>query len=512
MPRYLHEVEGLQPLREIAREIGVVITARGGLPRRLLADLVLGSGSDEPDLFELTPFMADINLTHSGAAEQSAAIMGAINREVPMAQCFRWELRSETEDTEFRLARAYNAIVPLLHVSISTSAGIDDPLGARADLLTRNYRFVRNPAYTESPLYRANRDLEVFGALLYLRSVLEVDGAELPTQPSLDAVRATFEAARSWDTRGRLQESVHLRRRLHHLLKALGTATHSPNARALVEQSGLIEFVEFADADLGPDSPAGAPEISSSFTNAPIARNSDDLLVRRARFSADLGVNEHSAITASQHLRGDLFRLPSRIPFFVPVAAGAATESAGGIMATLSKDERLAEGIEPVRVSSWLRVAPGRARSIQSDGESANEMIHFALVDSPNGETGATVNDEDLSVLIVVRSGARRDSVLIAAPLATCTSRAFVTHPPTAARVRSFRLACGSLFEQLAGAPDRYPLHIAFMVAVRRIEDDVTTRDVGVADAPLDLGGNPADEKIVLMNQLQLKQREATTA
>jgi hypothetical protein len=465
MIRYLHDVAGLEPLQQIARNFEVVLAARGGVARRAYAHQLLRPDAPDPDLFDLTPFTSDIDLTHSGDASKTAEIMRAVYAGVPFAECFRWELKAVPEDDLAQRASAYNTIVPLHHVSLSTLTGFEDPLGARGDIVAQNYRYVRNPAYQQSPLYREYRDLEVFGAIRYLRAVLEIDVDELVDQPSGTAVAETFRDAASWDTRMRLQESAYLRTKLHSLLKALGAVTRSPSARSLLEPYGLIAFLTFADADLAGDEQS---TLRYDLNDPRLISQGRVRGVPRAPYLADIELGDVFAITESEHLGGDLYRLPSRVPFSLASAAGTANPDS--ILAGITNAERLAEGIEPLRLSSWIRVVPGRARSSERMDGVDNEMIHFAIIDRDLETSGSPVRDEDLGVLIIVRSAAHSDSVFVAAPLASCTSQPLITNPPSNARVLSFRLACGDLFEQLAGG-DRDSIHVAFMIAARRVEE-----------------------------------------
>src|SRR5881397_1392011 len=128
MIHYLHDVDGLEALEHIARKFGVVITARGELVRRLYTHALLRADAPTPDLFDLTPFTTGVDLTHSGGPRKTIPILRAILREVPLAECFRWELRSSPPDEAF--SRASSAPFPVHDVRLSSTWGFDDPSDA----------------------------------------------------------------------------------------------------------------------------------------------------------------------------------------------------------------------------------------------------------------------------------------------------------------------------------------------------------------------------------------------
>ena len=202
---------------------------------------------------------------------------------MPFAECFRWDIRSTSEASEARAARAYGPIVPAHAVTLGVRSSFVDPMNARADIEVGRYRFIRNPAYADSPPFAAGRDLEVFGAIRFLRLLCEDDAAGLPDAELLDAVRSAIVDAMSVDTLGRLQESAFLRMRLHASLKSLAVELRTPAARALAEVTRLRAFVAFVDGESSPE-PQPIAWAPSSETPSPPSRG-----VRPAPFRLDLG-------------------------------------------------------------------------------------------------------------------------------------------------------------------------------------------------------------------------------
>ena len=493
MIKHLHDVAGLEALERIARNHDVDLVARGGLARRLYA-LAVRQPTAKPDLFDLLPFTADIDLTHTGGPELTVTILRAIRREVPLAECFRWDVRPAEAAAESRLVRAYGPIVPLHAVTIGVRTGFEDSMNARNDLLNKRHRYVRNPAYRDSPRFQAGQDLEVFGAMRYLRTIFEDDAVDLTDMRALDEVRATFTEAASQDTLGRLQESADLRGRMHDLLKSIAVAARTQDARGLLEILGVRAFVAFVDGErevvVPPVEPPGVALAESA--DAP-----DSIVGRGARFRSDLDPSAISAITASDRLRGDLCRLPARIPFYWPTVPlpGRATNSP----LHLVRDEAFAApGIRTLRVSPWIALTPGKSASSRAEDGEINEMIHFALIADGDPGNEPSPPDEDVGVTMLFRRGIAPDAILVASPLATCVSRPYERVEGSPTTVRSFRLACGTLIERLLDSDEGGTLHVAFIVSARDVgeqdsdnawsesatpvvRDDFTTAPAGVA-------------------------------
>jgi hypothetical protein len=122
-------------------------------------------------------------------------------------------------------------------------------------------------------------------------------------------------------------------------------------------------------------------------------------------------------------------------------------------------------------VSGWIRLMPGRSGASTNGEDEPNEMIHLAYVEDAMGDAARTPPaDEDVSALLLLRGGAERNDVVVAAPLVTCVSRPYETPNGFTSRLVSLRLACGSAIDRMA-ARDEAATELAFMVAVRRVEE-----------------------------------------
>jgi hypothetical protein len=463
MIRHLHDVAGLEALEQIAREHDVDIIARGGLARRLFVLSVRQPDLTTPDLFELVPFTADIDLMHTGAPELTSRIMRAIRRAVPMAECFRWDLRSAAEAGDAGEARAYGPLVPIDAVTLGVRAGFDDPERARDDVDAGRHRYSRNPNYRNSPRYLEGRDLEVFGALRYLRTVLEDDTI---SDEVADVVRPTFQDAIGLDTLGRLQESVFLRARLHRLLKAITVEARTSYHRSAVGASGLRGFVDYVEG-VEPSREGGGPSAVAS----PESPRPSPGGVHHAPFRADLDLLPRRALTSSANIRGDLYRIPPQIGFMSPTPTGAFSQHFTPIHLLRSRAMQT-PGVHPLRVSTWVPVVPGDSRDARMDDGVANEMIHFALVDDGEASDPATSPaDEDIGVTMLFYRATITGTIEVAAPLATCVSRPYQFDDGTVSILRCFRAACGSLLDRMTRSDEGGTLHVGFVVSARSVQE-----------------------------------------
>jgi hypothetical protein len=470
MIRHLHPVSGLEPLEKIARELGIVISGTGDLARRLYSHELLTPSLPAPDLFELTPFTTCIELVHSGGAEVNDALRRAIMRELILPECFRWRIWSAEQDQRHRRASSYGPVVPVHDVRLSTHDGFDDPMNARGDIVAKTYRYVRNPLYRESPRFLANRDLEVFGAIGFLRTVIEAELSFGEGDATLLSLRDTFRDAMSWDTVARLQQSAALRARLHRIVREVRVAARTIAGRELIDRSEIAFFLSYVDGDgRTPMSLAARP----AATRAHVDSASESGRPPHARFLDDLELDERHALTVSDRIRGDLTRLPQHIELLTPDAL--ATGVAGQILQVVSHPSALADGIEMLRMSNWVRLTPGSRRARPDGASEPNEMIHFAYIDSGAAGAAAVATtapaDEDVSAVVLLRRDDDRHDVLVAGPLATCTSHAYEMPNTSSGRLVTLRLACGSAIERIVGAGDGAATHVAFMVAARRIEE-----------------------------------------
>ena len=458
MIRHLHDVAGLESLEQIAREHGVDIIASGGLARRLFTLAVREPEVTAPDLFDLVPFTADIDLTHTGASELTQRIMRAIREAVPMAECFRWELRSAAEAEESRAARAYAPVVPVHAVTLGVVAGFDDPLDARSDVEQRRHRYRRNPGYASSPRFLAGRELEAFGALRYLRTIFEDESYDVDVA-TIDVLRDTFlDEVSGGGTLRRLQGNPPLRGRLWRLQQALAVELRTPQARDVFEESMCRVYLDFV-----------AETLAGSAANGEGERQE----------VADLGLDAERALTASELLGETGFRLPSRVRFFPPRIAGSANETRSPFD-LLRHEEFQAPGVRFLRVSNWVAITPGVADADRMDDGVANEMIHFALLRGEERDEHELL-DEDIGMLVIFRRGLGAEGLQVASPLATCVSRPFVRGDGTTTSVRTIRAACGSLFDRLARDEEGGALKAAFVIVARDVSEDPGVTEIALS-------------------------------
>jgi hypothetical protein len=171
------------------------------------------------DLFDLTPFTADVDLLHSGPTSATAGVREYILWNVSNADCFRWEIRSEESQKIFNSALAYAPSVPARRISLGSN-GLLDPEGGVKDIEQRQFRYLRNRWYQISPLYMSGRDLEIFSALLYMQTLFEADVTieEAEKQPGRENASAVFADAIEPARLNRLIEDHYLKTRTIYLV------------------------------------------------------------------------------------------------------------------------------------------------------------------------------------------------------------------------------------------------------------------------------------------------------
>lgn len=79
------------------------VICSSGRVRRLVAFMAenpFATHEKLPSLFELAPFLSDVDLQHTGTSHQTAGIRKAILSSVPFAENFRWDIFSEEELTK----------------------------------------------------------------------------------------------------------------------------------------------------------------------------------------------------------------------------------------------------------------------------------------------------------------------------------------------------------------------------------------------------------------------------
>ena len=389
----LLDVPGLENLQRVCARFEIDFTASGGLVRNLARRLVFSEGdiphAQLPDLFDLTPFTSDIDLVHSGGTDLTPEIMEAIYRDVPAADCFRWQLRSVESNAVFWEAMKANGIVPvnLMSLSTNTALGIKDDWNGNHDIKENNYRYVRNGFYRTSPLYRAGRDLEMLSSLLYFRVVLEAGRVKagagkrrhFSEHEGFDQASEVVKEASAEETFIVLQRSDYLRARMLYLLKNLIAAGSSGySVKELLDRSGLHDFfIQVRD-------------------RVPALKESLGGLIESTR----------RVTVSAAHLGGDVFRTPH-----VTDAWSADDDAEQALNRALQKAQRMRSasdrselegGLKVLLASPQIDLSRGSSPSSRAAAGGIREFIHFAVPVS----AGVLQNykDEELAALAVLNA------------------------------------------------------------------------------------------------------------
>jgi hypothetical protein len=354
------DIDELRPLEAIGQRHGLAFTLRGGAAFRLA--LRLNSGGEleaSPiSLFDLARFTADIDLVHSGPPEITGELLAAILSEVPSAECFRWELRSESEDRAYQDRISRGNLVParLLRVGEDPVTGLIDPANGWADIQARKYRYYRNPLFRLSPLFLAGRDLEVFSALLYMQTLFEAGVTEpYAAQPGWQAaVEAFHYAATDGGVRRQLEEYAYLRCRLRYLLVNAIAAHPSRDAfRNVAREVGLRGFIAAVAG-------AGGPV------------QLDQNLLRFLTTGEPLSF----VLVSSARIGGDTLRLRLTTDDWSPPSLLGTT--APSFVRTLGPNQQL------LLVSPEIKVEPGRSAASGAPPSGPQEFVCFELSFKPS--------------------------------------------------------------------------------------------------------------------------------
>ncbi len=350
--RSLWDIPGLERVKKVCSTQGVHFTAYGGLVRHLLLKLIETANSgDRWDLFDIVPFASDIDLIHTGTPEQTQLLQRALVYEVPFGECFRWQLRSVHDNALYWDSMKVNNVVPasLMTLSTNSNEGIYDRWDAYRDYSSRKFRYIRNGFYSESPLFKAGKDLELFSALLYYRVLFEagLHPDELEGQPGLPDARAVMvDGCRGQDTQTRLEESAYLRARLRYLCAALGASARPGYLDAAKETLALDELLEYLGGYLG----------------------IDDILF------------PESTLTIAAHLKGDSFRLPFSTGNWMDAdAAQTRFDEVLKALAGVGQQARLGPGQKVLFASPEHYIELGISSSSHAGSDWLHEFVHFAL-------------------------------------------------------------------------------------------------------------------------------------
>lgn len=389
----LFDVPGFENLQRVCTRFDINFTVFGGLVRNLARNLVLSEGdvahAQLPDLFDLTPFTSDIDLVHSGDTDLTPEIMEAIYRDVPTADCFRWQLRSVKSNAVFWEAMKSNGIIPANLMSLSTNAtsGIKDDWNGSLDIKLNNYRYVRNGFYRTSPLYRAGCDLELLSSLLYFRVVLEAGRVEpdahkrrhFSNHEGFEQAREVVREAGTEETFIALQKSDYLRARLLYLLKNLIAAGNSRyKVKELLEGTGLYDFFDHVRNRV--------PALQESL--------------------GELIESTQSVTVSASHLGGDVFRTPHATETWVTDHdAEQALQSVlqrAQRLKSLDSGSELEKGVKVLLSSPQIELNKGASQSSQAGAGGIREFVHFAVPVS--GWIWRNYKNEDLAALAVLNA------------------------------------------------------------------------------------------------------------
>jgi hypothetical protein len=372
----LFDIDQFAALSTLADEMDVTFELHGGVAFRFALNEARYRQPDggPVDLFDLTPFTADIDLLHSGTSRLTRKLLIRILQTVPNADCFRWEIRSQDTQEPFRSAAPFESQVPARQFSL-TADGWQDPLDGLADVRRMQFRYLRNREYRNSPLYQKGRGLEIFSALLYLQTLLEADVSleDAARQPGGEDARAVFFEAASNETLLALRAQGYLRRRLSYLLVNCVAAARPDVFWSYARLFALDEFLRWIAGIEG-----AIPDELRDYFGAPDARTRPRVL------------------SPSSPLRQDLRRPEDshRLPF--------ATElwREGGVVAHdfAGASVHLAPELQLIMASPKIDLAAGRADFCPQ------EFIYFALPQDYDGGGAGRFSDVDLSVLAVARA------------------------------------------------------------------------------------------------------------
>ena len=344
----------MDALQSVAKHVGVTLTVGGSAVRRW-ASLTSSNKTKSPSLFDVAPFVSDIDISHSGPPERTAALQRLIWQTIPFSEYFRWQIHDREQATLFANAALTSSIIPANLIEIRAGT-LTDKWRGLDDIAAGRYRFVRNGFYRRSPLFRRGQDLELFGALLYFRLLLDSGVAfrEITTQPgSEDALAIVRDTIENEEARTLLRERGHLRMRLRYLWSALLAAAPGGESSAVFELLRLPPLSEFLANFLAPREWKGG-----------------------------------SALAISAYLQGDVHRLAQTTPAW---SFGATAKDQFDTIlkdihrpvSALWKEPRLGEGQQILAASPVERIHSGNSQSenhVAPDNRPTTcEFLHFAV-------------------------------------------------------------------------------------------------------------------------------------
>src|SRR5207248_3192416 len=101
----------MEALESAARSLEISLTFGGGAVRRWT--LLTGSGeTDSSSLFDVAPFLSDIDLSHSGPPDRTADLQRLIWETVPFSEYFRWHIQDRAQAEFFAEVALTSSIIP----------------------------------------------------------------------------------------------------------------------------------------------------------------------------------------------------------------------------------------------------------------------------------------------------------------------------------------------------------------------------------------------------------------
>ncbi len=403
----LWDVPGLRRMRNVCSKHRVHFTAIGSLVRNLIR--IGPEWEHDPDykmdVFDLVPFASDVDLLHSGPPELTPIIQRSLQHQIPFGECLRWQIRSFADNGIFWESLKVSNVVPAATMTFSTDStfGVRDRWNGAADFEARQFRYIRNAYYDESPLFRAGRDLEVCSVLMYMRILFEagLKPHEIVTQPGWAVARQVIDdTCATNDALIVLQERSKLRARMRYLAAALRGSMSGDDVTALYEL-GLLKLMDYLQGTLDLDEILSSPGV----------------------------------LTISANLGGDMFRLPWNVAPWVNkpqsetilerLLARVSVERDESLVESETDKARLGPGQECLMTSSAPeRLQVGRSASSRNPLGDINEFLHFAVpVDSIHlSSWKRKYGSKGLSVLVAFELDALGEGEVLILPVPSAFS------------------------------------------------------------------------------------------
>lgn len=183
------DIPGLEALGAIARDLKVSFTLVGSVCRRIVMARIYRRSYDPASLFDLVPFLSDIDIVHSGDWRLNAKVEEAIAESVPCFEAFRWQVMCKAEYEKYdTFLRKYAHRMPGSLLSLGDE-GLKDESRTESAYITRRFPFEINLDYPGYKKSGVKADIELFSVLIYLHMLAEAHG-HAPYEPAESFVEA----------------------------------------------------------------------------------------------------------------------------------------------------------------------------------------------------------------------------------------------------------------------------------------------------------------------------------